>query len=188
MTGAAVDQPNAPFGLTWGAGRAAVRSRFSTLRPIADAEHALVYYLSSITDLIWAQGAFCPNVLTRDPDRPEDEVVFDFKNDRLGSVFVRFGYGFQHIGQDPDTLSEQAMSSFARAEFHDLVGELSARYGPPRSLSETQNRSKSLHVQGVALFATEDAGVVQLHFGHDGGGSLVGELKYRAQCEDRRGF
>lgn len=179
---------NAPFGLLWGARQADVRSRFSSIKPTMSAQHALVYRLASVAEMIWAQGAFCPSVLTCDPERIGDELVFDFADDQLTAVVAQFGYGFQRIGQDPDTLSEHAMSSFARAEMHKLISVLATRYGLPVVLSENPNRSAVLHVQGTALFIGEAGSVIQLVFGHDGGTCLAGELRYRAPCPDRQGF
>lgn len=165
-----------------------MQNRFSGLTPALDAQHALAYPLATIAERIWAQGAFCPTVLLAGAERLGDEVTFDFANDRLHAILIRFGYAFDEIGQDPDTLSEQAMSAHASAEFHKLVLELSTRYGAPAYLSERPGRAGVLHAHGTAFFGPSDGTVAQLVFGHDGGSSLVGEIRSRAYAPERVGF
>jgi hypothetical protein len=178
----------APFGLEWDQTLRSVRERFSGLTPVAEAEHAISYPLIELAERIWSQGGFCPGALMSTPERNGDEVTFAFVNDRLNSVFLRFGYGFGHIGQDPDTLSDQAMSARARAEFHKLVFELAVKYGPPAVMSDEHSRSGAIHVQGMALFDSPDAGLLQLTFGHDGGSALIGEIWYHARRPHVSGF
>lgn len=179
---------SAPFGLNWGLSRKSVRERFSGLTPGADAEHALAFPLSTVAERIWSHGGFCPGVFLSAPERIGDEVTFEFSRDQLNSIFVRFGYGFGQIGQDPDTLSEQAMTIYARAEFHKLVYELSVKYGSPDYISEHHGRSGAIHVQGIALFGSDRHGQMQLMFGHDGGSSLMGEISHHARRSEAIGF
>lgn len=179
---------SAPFGLTWGLSRKSVRERFSGLTPGADAEHALTFPLNTLAERIWSQGGFCPGVFLSSPERNGDEVTFEFARDRLHAVFLRFGYGFGQIGQDPDTLSEQAMTIYARAEFHKLIYELSVKYGSPDYVSEQQARAGAIHVQGIALFGSENHGQMQLMFGHDGGSALMGEIWHHSRKANTAGF
>lgn len=178
----------APFGLNWDDNRRTVRERFGGLSPAAEAEHALSYPLIELAERIWAEGGFCPGPFVCAPERNGDEVTFQFSDDRLNAVFMRFGYAFGHIGQDPDTLSELAMSNLARAELHKLIFEMSVKYGAPKFLHETQGRSGPIHVQGTALFDPEGHGLIQLLFGHDGGAALMGEIWYHARCTQLAGF
>ena len=175
------------FGLVWGASRSEVRSRFQDTRPVADEERALVYRLASLVCTVSTAGGLFPSAMLSGSDRPGDEAVFGFSRDRLVSVQLGFSYGFGEIGQDPDALSEQAMSAFARAEMHRAVFEFASRYGPPALLSEVPNRRGRLHVQGTALFGTE-VGPVQLVFGHDGGSFLAGEVRYCMAVTDGAGL
>lgn len=179
---------NAPLGLDWGTSRSSVRNRFAGIAPAADAEHALCYPTSSVAERIWAQGGFCPAALLAGTERTGDEVVFDFNNDQLQAIVLRFGYTFDTIGQDPDTLSEQAMSTHASAQFHKLVLEFSTRYGAPSYLSERPGRAGVLHAHGTALFGRAENTIAQLVFGHDGGSSLLGEIRYRPYAPERVGF
>lgn len=127
-------------------------------------------------------------MLLAGPERIGDEVMFDFANDCLQAVLVRFGYAFDAIGQDPDTLSEQAMSAHASAELHKLLIDFTTKYGAPTYFSEKQNRAGTIHAQGTALFGPIDGSMVQLIFGHDGGSSLLGEIRYRACTPKAAGF
>ncbi len=179
---------SAPFGLSWGLSRKSVREHLSGLTPGADAEHALTFPLNTIAERVWSQGGFCPGVFLSSPERNGDEVTFEFAGDRLHAVFLRFGYGFGQIGQDPDTLSEQAMTTYARTEFHKLLYELSVKYGAPAYLSEHPGRSGPIHVQGIAMFGSDKHGQMQLVFGHDGGSSLMGEIWHHARKPDAAGF
>ena len=188
MNSASETQYTAPFGLEWDLPLRTVSERFSGLKPAAEAEHALTFSLIELAERIWSQGGFCPGALMSTPERMGDEVTFQFADDRLIAVFLRFGYGFGRIGQDPDTLSEQAMSALARAEFHKLVFELAVKYGVPDLLSSESSRSGAIHVQGVAMYSLADTGLLQLIFGHDGGSSLVGEIRYHARRPQAVGF
>ena len=183
-----MQQASAPFGLEWNLPRKDVRERFSGLNVAADVEHALSYSLVELAERIWAQGGFCPAPLMSEPERNGDDVTFEFADDRLNAVYLRFGYSFGRIGQDPDTLSEQAMSAQARAEFHKLVFDLSVKYGAPAFLQETQGRAGVIHVQGTALFDSARNGLMQLMFGHDGGSALMGEMRYHARRSELSGF
>lgn len=188
MTGGAAHPGEGPFSLAWFATRESVKNRFSGLPPGREIENVIGYPLGSIAERIWMQGGFCPAVLLAGPERIDDEVIFDFQNDKLSAVCIRFGYAFDVLGHDPDTLSEQAMSSYASAEFHKLVLEFAVRYGAPSHLSERVNRVKGLHGQGMALFGPKDGSIVQIIFGHDAGAALVGEIRYKAFLPQSTGF
>lgn len=188
MTCQTTPRSGAPFGLSWGASCADVRSRFLDIRPVSLTGQALAFRLEPVVEKLRAGGGFCPDALISGSDRADDEVVFAFSDDRLQMVRLCFGYGFGEIGQDPDSLSEQAMSAFARAEMHKVVFEFASRYGPPALLSEIPNRHGRMHVQGTAMFTMDDAGQIQLLFGHDGGSFLVGEVRYRMPVTDRSGL
>lgn len=178
---------SAPFGLAWGARRSDVRGRFPGLRTAAEAEHALVYPLASVAELIWAQGGFCPAAFLSAPERLGDEIVLNFANEGLQSVFLRFGYSFESIGQDTDTLSDQAMSAHAKSELQQMILELAVRYGAPSLFTDTPMRDGTLHVHGCALFALDDGGAIQIKFGHDGA-ALAGTVRYQAPAVAKAGF
>lgn len=178
----------APFGLTWGMSLSSVRDRLGGLNPAAATEDTLAFPLIELTDRIVAQGGFCPKAFLPDPGRNGDEIAFLFSGDQLGEIYLRFGYGFDRIGQDPDKLSDHAMSSQARAEFHKLIFELAMKYGAPAFLFETNGRSGSIHVQGSALFDSRENGLMHVMFGHDGGSALMGEVRYRARQPGLVGF
>lgn len=180
--------PGAPFGLSWGASAADVMRRLPGVRPKAETGTALTFHTDSVLEIVQASGGFLPSVLLTGSEHGEDEVTFSFSDDRLQSVTVCFGYGFAEIGQDPDALSDQAMSAFARAELHRSVFDFAARYGAPALLSELPNRHGRMHVQGTALFVAADSGQIQLLFGHDGGSNLVGEVRYREPVADPSGL
>ena len=180
--------PGAPFGLSWGVSRADVARRFSGINPKAEAGTILTFHTDSILEIVQASGGLFPSALVSGTGRGEDEVIFVFSGDRLQSVTVCFSYGFAEIGQDPDALSDQAMSAFARAELHRSGFDFASRYGAPALLSEVPNRHGRMHVQGTALFTAADSGQIQLLFGHDGGSNLVGEVRYREPAADRSGL
>ena len=148
----------------------------------------LEFHLNPIADIVLSDGGFYPTVLMSGADHLDDKIVFAFPDGRLQSVSVGFSYGFAEIGRDPDALSDQAMSLIARAEMHRTVFEFASRYGPPAYLSEVPNRYGKTHVQGTGLFALDDAGQLQLLFGHDGSSLLVGEVRYRMPIADRSGL
>ncbi|MEM9060925.1 MAG: hypothetical protein AAGD13_10735 [Pseudomonadota bacterium] len=157
------------------------------MRPVVESEEELVYPLASVAELIWAQGGFCPEILLSSPERSGDEAVFSFSNESLSGVVVTFGYAFETIGQDPDTLSDLAMSALARSELQHIVLQFTARYGAPSLFNDTAMRSGKLNIHGCALFASEDGGAMHVMFGHDGA-ALAGVLRYRAPMGQRTGF
>ena len=175
------------LGVAWGTDRDTVKARFPGLAPAAETADALSYPLEAVAARLRDEGSFCPSRIGASPERMGDELAFIFIEDRLAAGFARFGYGFEAIGQATETLSEQAMSAFARAEFHGLVFEFTARHGTAAQVTEHPMRSGNLQVLGVALFDTGPQGLVQLAFGHDGGW-LVGELRYQAPIDGRGGF
>ena len=177
----------AMFGLPWGADKTTVKARFEGAPPGEETPHALVYPLGAVADRLWKEGGFCPTAVCSGPGRTGDQVIFNFREDQLLATFVSFGYSFEMLGLKPETLGEQAMMSFARTELHQMIFEMSARYGAPEMFSETPMRSGSLAVAGTALFKGENGTMVHLVFGHDGG-DLAGELKYQAPAETERGF
>ncbi len=148
----------------------------------------LEFHLDPIADSVLSGGGFYPTVLMSGADHHEDRVIFAFQDGGLQSVTVCFSYGFADIGHDPDILSDQAMSLIARAEMHRTVFEFASQYGPPSCFSEVPNRYGKIHVQGTGLFALDDAGQLQLLFGHDGSALLVGEARYRMAISDRSGL
>lgn len=178
----------APFGLSWYCPRSSVLNRFNGLTDGSDDDSEIVFDLTSFTDAVWRQGGFCPSALTTGADHYGDEALFEFSEARLHAVRIRFGYGFSAVGQDPDTLSEQSMSAIARTELHKMVFELAARYGAPENLSETTGKLGRLHTQGMALFVDGNGAPIQLILGHDGGSSVIGQLRYHAPNPDLRGF
>ena len=193
MTPDARSESNAPFGLSWGMPHTSVEARFVGLAASAGktdqgACASLIYNLSAVAEVICAQGGFCPAAFFSSPERSGDEVEFSFNDDRLSAVIVRFGYPFSIIGQDPDNLSDQAMTTLSRAEMQRLIFELSAKYGPPSVFTETPKRSGMIHVQGSAQFLARDDSVIFVMFGHDGGSALVGELLYQPSIRASGGF
>lgn len=164
------------FGLNWSAPQAAVLRRFEGTRPGLVEDRAVVFPLASIAERLVAEEAFCPTALKSSPERMHDEVGFTFGPQGLATIHVRFGYPFEAIGLKPENLSEQAMVSFARAEFTVLLHEFATRYGAPGTVTEMPARTGHLHCVGMAVFMAEDV-VIRLRFGHDGG-ALAGELTY----------
>lgn len=178
---------DAMFGLSWGSDQAAARARFDGIAPIEQTPHALVYRLGSVAERLWQEDAFCPTAICSAPEREGDEVVLNFLDGRLAAGFVRFGYGFEMIGQSSETLSDMAMAAFARTELQQLVLEISGRYGPPVLFTEAPMRTGKWQPVGAAMFDTGGGGLVHLLFGHDHG-ALAGELRYQGPIGGKDGF
>ena len=175
------------FGLPWGSDQASVKTRFDGVAPVEEHAHVLVYPLGAIADRLWSENAFCPTAIGSGAGRDGDQVVLNFLDDGLVAGFVRFGYSFEMIEQNSDTLSDQAMAAFARAELQQLVFEMSSRYGPPVLFTESPMRAGRWHPVGAAMFDAAEAGLVHVLFGHDHAG-LTGELRYQAPIQSSDGI
>lgn len=175
------------LGIPWGADADAVRARFPGLAPCAVDPAAIAYRFSSIAGRLSQEGAFCLTALMAEPGGTDDELIFRLPKGRLAAVRGRFGYTFATLGQDVDRLSELAMDAFARAEFQQMIFELTTRYGPPAWLAEAPLRRGQLHAHGTAAFTAPDGTVLHLLFGHDGGG-LAGEMRYLPPAASTDGF
>ena len=175
------------FGLSWSSDQAAAKQRFPNAAPLEDHPHVLVYPLDSIADALWKENAFCPTAICSGPGREGDQLVLNYVDGGLVAGFLRFGYGFEIIGQSSDTLSDMAMAAFARAELQQLIFEMSSRYGPPVVFTESAMRSGNWHPVGAAMFDAGADGMVHLLFGHDHSG-LMGELRYQMPVTDPSGI
>ena len=175
------------FGLGWGSNQEAAKARFPELSPIEEHAHVLVYALDGIAEALWRDNAFCPSAIGGAAAREDATVVLNYIESGLVAAFIRFGYGFETIGQSTDTLSDMAMAAIARAELQQLVFEISSRYGPPALFTESPMRSGKWHPVGAAIFDAKEHGMVHLSFGHDGSG-LIGELRYQAPIADTSGL
>ncbi|MEM7422283.1 MAG: hypothetical protein AAF334_01095 [Pseudomonadota bacterium] len=162
-------------------------ARFAGISADRTTPGSVRYALASVVERLWSEDAFCPAALARDPARNDDAVVLRFADQALSAVDVSFGYDFGRIGLNADTLSEQAMSACARAEWQSLLLDLAMRYGAPATHSEQPGRRGLYHVVCSALWSCDDGGAVQAVFGH-AGGALVGSLHYRPRIGAGHGF
>ena len=175
------------FGLPWGSDQAAVKVRLEGIAPVEEHPHVLIYPMEEIADRLWKENAFCPTALCSGPGRDGDQVVLNFLDGMLVAGSIRFGYGFEMIGQSTETLSEQAMAAFARCELQQMIFEMSSRYGPPVLFTESHMRSGRWFPVGAAMFDAGKIGMVHVLFGHDGG-MLIGELRYQSPITDTNGL
>lgn len=175
------------LGLCWGDAPDQVKLRLDGHAPLHETPRQAVFALDGIVRRLTDMDAFCPSAVATEPDRPGSDLILDFADGALVAGTVRFGYSFEAIGQVSDTLGEQAMAAFARAELHQLILEMSGRHGAPLSFNLSYMRIAKRYPVGAALFNDGTGGLVQVLFGHDGG-ALFGELRYRGPIADRRGF
>ena len=166
---------SALFGLTWGADQKAALNRFRGLAPVAQSDEQIEWLLFDIAERLLSERAFLPTQMRSAPERDADRVLLSFEERGLISVRLSFGYGFDLIGQDPDTLSDLAMAAYARAEMTDLLTQMACRHGVPAHTQEAYSRSGNWHIVGSAIYMRPDGGVMGLRFGHDVV-SLVGDL------------
>ena len=175
------------FGLTWGDDQAAVQSRFAGITPVAQSEHEVEWLLFDIAARLVAEQAFLPTMMDSAPDRDGDRVSMMFVDGALVSTRITYGYGFDGIGQDSDTLSNQAMAAFARAEWADLLRQMASRYGAPEMYLEGPARMGTWYLVGSALYIRPDGSPMSLRFGHDAMG-LVGYLTASAPSASTMGL
>lgn len=175
------------LGLSWGAGPDQVAARFAGLEPLEREAHVLSYRMGAVAGLLFDEGSFCPTALAVERDEETDRMVFSFIDGGLAGIFASFGYSFELIGLRSDTLGEQAMAAFARAELQQLVLEMSGKYGAPVQVTTVNMRSGKLHPVGSVMFDAGADGLIQILFGHDGG-ALAGEIRYQPPFSDRNGI
>lgn len=177
------------FGLQWAHSRATVRARFDGMDPSADTENALIWPTDVLSDRLFTEDAFLPTAMSTGPGpsgKKGHEAVFNFIDDKLVAICIGFGFPFEMIGQNPDTLGDQAMAAFARAEMALLLHEMAARYGLPGLITEGHMRQGRTHLVMAAHYVLDDGTPISVSFGHDGG-ALVGELRYLSPAEQTRG-
>lgn len=175
------------LGLSWGAGQAQVMLRFDGLVPLEQDQRVLSYRMSAVAGRLFDEGAFCPTALAVERDEDSDRMTFNFIDGGLATIFASFGYSFEMIGLRSETLGEQAMAAFARAEMQQLVLEMSGKYGAPAHMTSANMRSGKMHPVGAVMFDAGQDGLIHILFGHDGGG-LAGELRYQPPFSDRNGI
>lgn len=175
------------LGLSWGAGPDQVAERFAGLTPLERETHVISYRMGAVAGLLFDEGSFCPTAMAVERDDENDRIVFNFIDGGLAAIFASFGYSFEMIGLRSETLGEQAMAAFARAELQQLVLEMSGKYGAPVQITTATMRSGKLHPVGAVLFDAGTDGLIQVLFGHDGG-ALAGEIRYQPPFSDRNGI
>lgn len=177
------------FGLTWGATRSDVKARFAGLEVQSEMDQAVTWPMEVLSARLFQEDAFLPTAMSAEPGSEGGkghEAVFSFVHDRLVAIYLSFGYAFEMIGQNPDTLSDQAMAAFARAEAALLIHEMNARYGLPGLTSEHAMRQGTMQIVLAAHYTLDDGTAVNLMFGHDAG-ALSGALRYLSPAEQMRG-
>lgn len=175
------------LGLKWGNDQDRVRSRFTGITPLSQNEHEVEWRLFDIATRLVSEQAFLPTMMDSAPDRDGDRVSMIFVGGAFVSMRITYGYGFDGIGQDPDTLSNQAMAAFARAEWADLLRQMASRYGAPSTYLEGPARMGTWYLIGCALYVRPDGSPVSLRFGHDALG-LVGDLTANAPSVSETGL
>lgn len=163
------------FALDWGSDHQSALARFNGISPVVRTEVEVEWLLFDIAARLVLEKAFLPSAMISAPDRDMDRVTLSFQDGGLVSARLTFGYGFDTIGQDPDTLSDLAMSAFARAEWAALLTEMACRHGAPSHFQEASARLGAWHLVGSALFMRPDRTPLTLRFGHHVSG-LVGDL------------
>lgn len=172
------------LGLSWGAGPDAVRGRLAGLTPDVSG-NAMIWPLTAVTDRLAAEETAVPEAIAAS-DRDGDALRCRFKAKRLVGIEADFGYRFEAIGQNPDTLSDQAMAAIARSEWSKLLHQMSTRYGAPATLADTQARAGTFQIVGWALIVGQGT-AIRVSFGHDVRG-LAGEISYLPQVSSEAGF
>lgn len=174
------------FGLNWGADQAAVLMRFSGLVPVVQTDGQIEWLLFDVAQSLLEERAFLPTQMQSAPERDVDRVSLGFEGGGLVSARLNFGYGFDTIGQDSDTLSDMAMAAFARAQFADLLAQMACGYGAPAHNLEAHARLGNWHIIGSALYIRPDGSPMSLRFGHDVM-NLVGDLTVMAPSQSKTG-
>ena len=175
------------FGLEWGENQESALGRFRGLSPYDQTEDRLTWFLFDIAERLRGEGAFLPSAMFSTPERELDTVVLSYQDECLAASCIRFGYGFQSIGHDPDVLSDLAMTAIARAEWVELLIQMAARYGAPDTLLEAPARAGAWHLTGFALYMRPDGTPLGLKLGHDING-IVGELTALAPVQSGQGI
>lgn len=173
------------FALPWGATAAMVRTRFEGLAPLDATPNGLSWALESVAARLYAENAFCPSLFAG--CGPDHTVSFVLQDDQLLAIDVTFGNTFEALGHDPDTLSDMAMAAVCRVEVHDLLQQLTAKYGAPVQFADQPSRRGKMQGVCSALFVAADATTLGLWVGHDHAG-LVGKLSYLCPVQDQNGF
>lgn len=175
------------FGLPWGTDQQSALARFEGIAPVFQDEDALEWLLFDIAARLTSENAFLPSPMTSAADRDMDRITLSFQKGALVSARLTFGYGFDSLGQDPDTLSDMAMAAFARAEWASLLTEMACRHGAPVHALDAQARRATWQLVGSALYLRADGAPMTVRFGHDATG-LVGDLTCLAPSRSETGL